>query len=88
MLVFGIDVFYCRNCLDNFLSLLTLLEFGVFVDVLGQRTRHEDLKWNGLPLAFSKFIIHVYQGCHWSGKSQGNARLGKSEGILEFVREN
>ena len=28
-----------------------------------------------------------YQGCHWSGKSQGNSRSGKSQGILEFVRE-
>ena len=27
------------------------------------------------------------QGCHWSGKSQGNSRSGKSQGILEFVRE-
>ena len=30
--------------------------------------------------------LHV-QGCHWSGKSQGNSRSGKSQGILEFVRE-
>ena len=22
------------------------------------------------------------QGCHWSGKSQGNSRSGKSQGIL------
>ena len=28
-----------------------------------------------------------YQGCHWSGKNQGNSRLGKSQGILELVRE-
>ena len=27
------------------------------------------------------------QGCHWSGKSQGNSRSGKSQRILEFVRE-
>ena len=32
--------------------------------------------------------LSVYQqGCHWSGKSQGNSRSGKSQGILEFVRE-
>ena len=29
----------------------------------------------------------LLQGCHWSGKSQGNSRSGKSQGILEFVRE-
>ena len=29
----------------------------------------------------------LIQGCHWSGKSQGNSRSGKSQGILEFVRE-
>ena len=32
-------------------------------------------------------ISNIYQGCHWSGKSQGNSRSGKSQGILEFVRE-
>ena len=32
-------------------------------------------------------VMHRYQGCHWSGKSQGNSRSGKSQGILEFVRE-
>ena len=29
----------------------------------------------------------LIQGCHWSGKSQGNSRSGKSQRILEFVRE-
>ena len=32
-------------------------------------------------------FIDFTQGCHWSGKSQGNSRSGKSQGILEFVRE-
>ena len=32
-------------------------------------------------------ICKVTQGCHWSGKSQGNSMSGKSQGILEFVRE-
>ena len=32
-------------------------------------------------------IITSIQGCHWSGKSQGNSRSGKSQGILELVRE-
>ena len=27
------------------------------------------------------------QGCHWSGKSQGKSRSGKSQRILESVRE-
>ena len=31
--------------------------------------------------------LYQRQGCHWSGKSQGNSRSGKSQGILEFVRE-
>ena len=29
----------------------------------------------------------LMQGCQWSGKSQGNSRSGKSQGILELVRE-
>ena len=29
----------------------------------------------------------IYQGCHWSGKSQGNSRSGKSQGIFEIVIE-
>ena len=31
--------------------------------------------------------IAVLQDCHRSGKSQGNSRSRKSQGILEFVRE-
>ena len=31
--------------------------------------------------------IKKVQGCHWSRKSQGNSRSGKSQGILEYVRE-
>ena len=27
------------------------------------------------------------QGYHWSGESRGNSRSGKSQGILEFVKE-
>ena len=27
------------------------------------------------------------QGCHWSGRSQGNSRSGKIQEILELVRE-
>ena len=38
----------------------------------------------GQPLPFS--LGHVVQGCHWSGKSQGNSRSGKSQGILCWVR--
>ena len=26
--------------------------------------------------------LTLIQGCHWSGKSQGNSRSGKSQGIL------
>ena len=33
-----------------------------------------------------KFLCKA-QGCHWSGKSQGNSRSGKSQGILFWVRE-
>ena len=40
----------------------------------------------GLTWCCAKSIC-VEQGCHWSGKSQGNSRSGKSQGILEFVRE-
>ena len=32
-------------------------------------------------------FLKCYQGCHWLGKSQGNSRSGKSQGILELVRE-
>ena len=39
-----------------------------------------------LPHAMNNQLYHV-QGCHWSGESQGNSRSGKSQGILEFVRE-
>ena len=34
-----------------------------------------------------KLCVTRNHGCHWSGKSQGNSRSGKSQGILEFVRE-
>ena len=43
-----------------------------------------------LCIKFYRPILHYYrdiQGCHWSGKSRGNSRSGKSQGILEFVRE-
>ncbi|XP_013411318.1 citron Rho-interacting kinase [Lingula anatina] len=33
--------------------LLCWNEFGIFVDSNGRRSRSEDLKWNGLPLAFA-----------------------------------
>ena len=32
-------------------------------------------------------VTVTVSGCHWSGKSQGNSMSGKSQGILEFVRE-
>ena len=35
----------------------------------------------------TRFISNQLQGCHWSGKSQGNSRSGKSQGILFWVRE-
>ena len=35
----------------------------------------------------SRLEIKSQQGCHWSGKSQGNSRSGKSQRILEYVRE-
>ena len=34
-----------------------------------------------------KSSLVLVQGCHWSGKSQGNSRSGKRQGILKLVRE-
>ena len=42
---------------------------------------------SGVCLVCWQSLFHLCQGCHWSGKSQGNTRSGKSQGILEFVRE-
>ena len=42
---------------------------------------------NCVPLLLCNILIREWQGCHWSGKSQANSRSGKSQGILELVRE-
>ena len=46
---------------------------------------------NNLNNSYESFFkistLFITQGFHWSGKSQGNSRSGKSQGILEFVRE-
>ena len=39
-------------------------------------------------LCLSYACVYMYcQGCHWSGKSPGNSRSGKSQGISCGVRE-
>ena len=40
-----------------------------------------------LSVVASVYVEQLQQGYHWSGKSQGNSRSGKSQGILELVRE-
>ena len=52
------------NCLplkcELLLFFLFFLEFGIFVDWQGRRSRKEDLKWSRLPLAFGRsFLWHV-----------------------------
>ena len=38
---------------------LLILEFGVFVNNLGRRSRQGDLKWHGLPLAFGMMMCNM-----------------------------
>jgi len=34
-------------------------EFGVFVDTFGRRSRKHNIRWSGLPLAFSKLMFSL-----------------------------
>ena len=54
----------------------------------GQKLSNSVKECHGLGAGGGGSIaIRLKQGCHWSGKCQGNSRSGKSQGILEFVRE-
>lgn len=45
--------FLCLNSDSLLLNLLIfLVEFGVFVDSYGRRSRTDDIKWSRLPLSF------------------------------------
>ena len=40
--------------LEVFSVRFVVTEFGVFVDKCGRRSRKHNIRWTGLPLAFSK----------------------------------
>ena len=67
----------------------------IFPNIITFHYLHGKMVW----LRKIKYILPInrctviWQGCHWSGKSQGNSRSGKSQnfvlgqGILRKVRE-
>ena len=72
---------------------------GAYVEMRKEARNNKDMTFTSartllailrLSTALVSLILHseIKQGCHWSGKSQGNSRSGKSQGILKKSQGN